>query len=71
MTAQTSVAVPERDWDSLQFRLIFALSFVVYLVAAVWARLTPGYWRHAATHRSMFVEAWEASGTTAQIAFSG
>ncbi len=61
-----------RDWDSMQFHFIFALSFVFYLVTAIAARLTPQHWRNAASpHRSIFAQAKEAAGTTAQIAFYG
>ncbi len=66
---RTSVA--PHDWDSLQYRVIFALSFLIYLAAGTGRRLTPGFWRDAAANKSLFTEAWEASGTTARIAFSG
>ena len=78
MTARTATlsglaSSPEagRNWDSLQFRFIFALSFLFYLVTAIAARFTPHFWRAAATHRSIFAEANEAAGTTARIAFYG
>ena len=60
-----------RDWDSLQFRFIFALSFLFYLVTAVALRFTPQFWREAAAHRSILGDAIEAAGTMAQIAFHG
>ncbi len=61
-----------RNWDSLQFRFIFALSFGFYLATAIAARFTPHFWQNAASkHRSIFAEAREAAGTTAQIAFYG
>lgn len=71
MSARSHAESLDRNWDSLQFRLIFALSFAVYLFAALGARLKPAFWRGAASHRSIFAEAWEASGTTAQLAFAG
>ncbi len=61
-----------RDWESLQFQVIFALSFGFYLVTAVAARFTPHFWHNAtAKRRSIFAEAKQAAGTTAQIAFYG
>ena len=64
------------NWDSLQFKLIFSLclAFYVafYLAAAMLGRLDPRSWRRATTpRRSALVAAWEASGTTARLAFSG
>ena len=59
------------DWDGLQFKLIFALCLGFYLCAALALRLDPRFWRRPAPRRSAFVEAWEASGTTARIAFCG
>lgn len=64
------VAEPGRNWDTLQFRLIFATVFVFHFAAAAIARLTPGHWR-AGPHRSIFAEACEGAGTTAQMAFAG
>ena len=62
----------ERNWDSLQFRFIFALSFVFHLAAAAGSRLSPSYWAGApAFRRSILGQAIEAAGTTAQIAFYG
>lgn len=61
-----------RNWDSMQFHFIFALSFVFYLVTAIVARFTPHFWQNAASkRRSIFAEAKGAAGTTAQIAFYG
>ena len=58
-----------RTRNSLQFRLIFLASFAICLVAGVAARLRPAFWQGA--HRSILVEAWQASGTIAQLAFVG
>ena len=59
------------DWDGLQFKLIFAFCLAFYLVAAIAARRDPRFWRRPAPRRSAFLEAWEASGTTARIALTG
>ncbi len=59
------------DWDGLQFKLIFAFCLAFYLAAAFAARLDPRFWRRPAPRRSALVEAWEASGTIARIAFYG
>ncbi len=62
----------ERNWDSLQFRFIFAFSFVFHLMAAAGSRLTPSYWAgDSVVRRSILGQAAEAAGTTAQIAFYG
>ena len=72
MTGRTVATEPARNWDSLQFRFIYALSFVFYLVTAIAARFTPHFWRNAGSkHRSIFAEANEAAGNTARIAFYG
>jgi hypothetical protein len=63
-------AVSARRLDNLQFRLIFAVSFVVFLTGALFIRLMPNHWKDN-NRRSVFAQAWEASGTAAQIAFSG
>ena len=60
-----------RDWDGLQFKTIFALSFAIYLPIALAARLFPAYWRSDAPHRSVFADALAGAGTTAQLAFWG
>ena len=62
---------PGHNWDGLQFRFIFALSFVFYLATAVGRRFTPRFWRNASTHGSIFADAVTAAGTTARIAFYG
>jgi hypothetical protein len=72
MTAHidTMTGAVDRRWDDMQFRVVFALSFPVFLVGAVATRLIPNLGRET-QNRSVFAQAWEASGTTAQIAFSG
>ena len=59
------------DWDGVQFKVIFAFCLAFYLAAAMLARLDPRSWRRGAARRSVFVEAWEASGPPARIAFAG
>lgn len=59
-----------RRLDNLQFRLIFAVSFIIFLTGAIVLRLMPNHWKDN-NRRSVFAQAWEASGTAAQIAFSG
>ena len=64
-----------RDWDSVQFKTIFAFCFAIYLPIAIAARLFPAYWRAGsradAPHRSVFADAIAGAGTTAQLAFWG
>ena len=60
-----------RDWDSVQFKTIFAFCFAIYLPIAIAARLFPAYWRSEAPHRSVFADAFAGAGTTAQLAFWG
>ena len=64
-------AVAYRDWDNVQFKTIFALSFAVYLPMALLARLAPAHWRSGAPHRSILADACAGAGTTAQMAFFG
>ncbi len=68
--APAAPAVEHRR-DDLQFKLIFSFCLAFHLPAAVLVRLDPRSWRAASPRRSAFAEAWEASGTTARIAFSG
>ncbi len=70
-TRRPAAPAAEQYRDGLQFKLIFSLCLAFHLVAAVLVRLDPRFWRRAAPRRSAFAEAWEASGTTTRIAFSG
>lgn len=73
MTAQSNImtgGAVDRRWDDMQYRVVFALSLPVFLVGAIAMRLIPNLSGEVAP-RSVFAQAWEASGTTAQIAFSG
>ncbi len=69
MVRRNDFARDARLRNSLQFRFIFSLSFVFHLVGGTVARLRPTFWQRA--HRSILIEAWEASGTIAQLAFVG
>ena len=61
-----------RDWDSLQFKTIFALSFAIYLpIAIAWRGCFPPIGEADAPHRSIFADAVAGAGTTAQLAFWG
>jgi hypothetical protein len=60
----------DRRWDAAQYRFIFALSFVVFFCGTALMRLFPNHWGES-HGRSILAQAWEASGTAAQIAFSG
>ncbi|MCX8254894.1 protein of unknown function [Beijerinckiaceae bacterium RH AL1] len=62
---------PARDWDGVQFKTIYALSFAIYLPIAMMARLFPAYWRSETPHRSVLADACAGAGTTAQLAFWG
>lgn len=64
-------SVTDHAWDSLQFKAIFAVSFAIYLVIALCARLAPSFWRADAPHRSILADACAGAGTTAQMAFAG
>jgi hypothetical protein len=57
--------------ETLQFRLIFAAIFLVFLVAAALARVLPRQWRMAGGDRSIFGEARTAAATFAPFAFMG
>ena len=73
MTAHSNImtgVVVDRRWDDMQYRVVFALSLPVFLVGAIAMRLVPNLSRET-PHGSVFAQAWEAAGTTAQIAFSG
>ena len=69
MNSRNRLATDAKSRNSLHFHLIFVLSFAAHLVGGMFVRLRPTFWRHA--HRSILVEAWEASGTIAQLAFVG
>ena len=71
MTFMTANERAGRDWDSLQFRAIFAICLPACFFAAVSHRLSPNYWQDASSRRPLLAEAWEAAGTTARFALAG
>ena len=71
MTFMTVNERAGRDWDSLQFRAIFAICYPTCLFAAVLRRLSPKFWQNASSRRPLFVEAHDAAGTTARFALAG
>lgn len=56
-----------------EYRLIFLLSFCLFLVAAIVERMMPHKWmgQTAKSHKSVFVEAKEAASTSVPFAFMG
>ena len=68
MTANDRVA---RDWDSLQFRAIFAVCYPACFFAAASRRLSPNFWQSASSPRRLFAESREAAGTIARFALAG
>ena len=71
MTFMNATDRAGRDWDSLQFRAIFAICLPACVCAAASRRLTPNFWQGASVRRPMLVEAWKAAGTTARFALAG
>ena len=71
MTFMTGTERSVRDWDSLQFRAIFAICLPASLCAAATRRLSPNFWQAHADRRSIFGEAREAAGTIARFALAG
>lgn len=59
-----------RDWDSLQFRTIFAALLPACLCAAALRRLRPAFWQ-GGSRRSLLAEARESAGTGARLALAG
>jgi hypothetical protein len=61
--------------EALEFRLLFALSFLVFLVVAIVERFLPRPWRSrlpgARGRRSIFGEAKAAANTFVPMAFMG
>ena len=55
---------------SIQHRMIFTMSFTLYVFAGAGLRLLPSFLRRR-RHRSLLAEAWAASDTIAQFAFAG
>ncbi len=58
--------------ESLEFRLIFAAAFAVFLVAATVERLLPlGWFKRGQSRKSIIEQAKEAANTCAAYAFMG
>lgn len=74
MTASTS-RDRSRVEDSFEFKLMFVLTFTVFLVAATVGRLLPEGWRPLrrgpGSHRSIVGEARAAAGTCVPFVFMG
>ena len=65
--------MPDRERhhrNSLQHRVIFSMSFAVYVLVGAALRLVPAF-LSGSRHRSLLAEAWAASDTIAQLAFAG
>lgn len=65
---------PRHRRSATDHRILYAICFVVFLLAAVLSRLWPGYWLQAATHprrKSVLAEAREATCATIPYAFMG
>ena len=71
MTTMTANERAGRDWDSLQFRAIFAICLPACFFAAATRRLSPNFWQNAAVRRPLLAEACKAAGTTARFALAG
>jgi hypothetical protein len=61
--------------ETAEFRIIFLLTFVFFLFAAIIERLMPWRWLaqgdERKRHTSVFKEAWRAAGTCTTYAFMG
>lgn len=71
LVTPTAPPTATRDWDGVQFKTIFALSFPVYLAIAIGSRVVRAGWRRDRAARSILADACAGAGTMAQIAFSG
>lgn len=58
-----------RQRETLQFRLIYLVSFMVFLLAAIVGRLAPGAWRRGHRGKSIFGEAKAAANTVVPFVF--
>ncbi len=66
MSKQAGIAARRTDMaDAIQYRVIYAVCFAVFLVAASIARLMPWTWvgRRSARRPSILEQAGEAAGT--------
>lgn len=65
---------PRQRRSAADHRVLYAIGFVVFLLAAVLSRLWPGYWLQSAADRrrkSVLAEAREATCATIPYAFMG
>jgi hypothetical protein len=60
-----------RREETVEFRLIFAATFTVFLVAAMVARILPWQWQQQRAGSSVFAEAKAAASTIVPFAFMG
>jgi len=67
----TSPLVTRRREETVEFRLIFATAFIVFLVAATVGRLLPGQWQPHRAGGSVFAEVRAAASTIVPFAFMG
>ncbi|GEM_PF-3439075 len=69
----SSLAAPERN--SIEARLIFAVSFILSLFIVLAARVMPSYWHNKSArnkpHKSIFAEAKDSAQTCVSFAFMG
>jgi light-harvesting complex 1 beta chain len=72
---QTGSATRVKKQESYEFRLIFVVSFMIFLVAATVGRLLPTQWRAYAPgpsgYKSIIGEARAAANTFVPIVFMG
>jgi hypothetical protein len=75
MSRSSSAALRPRRGETSEFRLIFMVSFAIFLMVAVIERVLPSSWRsHALGHdggKSIFGEARAAAHTFVPFAFMG
>jgi hypothetical protein len=74
MAMTTAVGRAPRDKrvrrESVEFRIIFAVTFAVFLAAGIIERLLPWNWL-TRRQASVFQQAWESAGTCTTYAFMG
>jgi hypothetical protein len=73
--ATASIAPRSRRGETSEFRLIFILTFVIFLLVAMVERVLPSNWRSqvfgTASGKSVFGEARSAARTFVPFAFMG
>lgn len=72
---ETTTHVRRDARESLEYRLIFGVCFIVFLLAGVVERLVPWGWhvptRDTRPPQSLLQQAWGAAGTCTAYAFKG